>query len=340
MWYSYSNILQYNAVYNFIIGSRGSGKSFGAKKLVINQFIKKGLQFIYIRRYKTELQKIQTFFDDIRQQFPDHELTVKGKVFYIDGKIAGWAIPLQTSQIEKQNSYKGVKYVIFDEFLIDSVNSAYKYLKDEYSVMANLYSTIDRDRDQTIVLFIGNAISMSNPYFDELNIRPSSNINVKYKTDSNGYKKALATIEVFQDTEQVQNQRNTRFGLLTADTEIDAFMHDNVFYLDDNTMMMDIPKNPNRYEVFVNLYYQGQTYSILMLRKQQLILLCKYVPNDFTTYSLLQRDISRDHPLLPDNIKCILKQLIKRYQSLQLIQFDTQQTRLFYFNLTNHLGIK
>ena len=340
MWYQYSNILQYNAVYNFVIGSRGCGKSFGAKKLVINQFLKKGVQFIYVRRYKTELSKIQTFFDDIKEQFPDHTFNVKGKVLYIYSKIAGWAIPLQTQQIEKQNSYKNVKYVLYDEFLIDNVNQAYKYLKDEYSVMANLYSTIDRDRDETVVLFIGNAIQMQNPYFDELNIRPSSKINVKYSTDSNGCKKALAAIEVFSDEEQVQNQRNTRFGLLTADTEIDAFMHDNVFYLDDNTMMMDTPKNPKRYEVFINLYFQGQTYSILVLRKQPILLICKKVPNEFTTYSLLQRDLTKDYPQLPDSIKSILKQLIKRYSNLQLISFDSQQTRLFYFELTKHLGIK
>ena len=101
MYYDYSKILSYKAVFNFIIGARGCGKSYGAKKMLIKKFIKTGQQFIYLRRFKIELQKVSTWFDDVSAEFPDHEFKVKGKTFYIDGKLAGWAIALSTSQIEK-----------------------------------------------------------------------------------------------------------------------------------------------------------------------------------------------------------------------------------------------
>jgi recombination protein RecT len=42
---------------NILIGERGVGKTYGATKFVINQFIKKGEQFAYIRRYKPEIAK-------------------------------------------------------------------------------------------------------------------------------------------------------------------------------------------------------------------------------------------------------------------------------------------
>ena len=35
MYYDYSKILSYKAVFNFIIGARGCGKSYGAKKMLI-----------------------------------------------------------------------------------------------------------------------------------------------------------------------------------------------------------------------------------------------------------------------------------------------------------------
>ena len=51
MFYDYNKVLSYNAMFNFIIGERGVGKTFGAKKFCINRFLKYGEQFVYIRRY-------------------------------------------------------------------------------------------------------------------------------------------------------------------------------------------------------------------------------------------------------------------------------------------------
>ena len=67
MFYSYNRIRSYNAIWNFIISNRGGGKTFGSKEMCIKNFIKKGEQWIYVRRYKTELKKRALFFDDIKQ---------------------------------------------------------------------------------------------------------------------------------------------------------------------------------------------------------------------------------------------------------------------------------
>ena len=53
MWYDLSQLLSYNKILNFVIGQRGGGKSFNAKKWCVNDFIKNGKQFIWVRRYKT-----------------------------------------------------------------------------------------------------------------------------------------------------------------------------------------------------------------------------------------------------------------------------------------------
>lgn len=57
MYWDINKSLSYNALFNFIIGARGVGKSYGAKKLAIQNFLKKGKQFVYVRRYKEELKK-------------------------------------------------------------------------------------------------------------------------------------------------------------------------------------------------------------------------------------------------------------------------------------------
>lgn len=63
--------LSYNALFTFIIGNRGGGKTYGFKQWAINDFIKNKKQFIYLRRYKTELIDVNKFFADIQHEFPN-----------------------------------------------------------------------------------------------------------------------------------------------------------------------------------------------------------------------------------------------------------------------------
>ena len=100
MWYDLSQLLSYNKILNFVIGQRGGGKSFNAKKWCVNDFIKNGKQFIWVRRYKTELKTINTWFDDLKGEgmFEGHKMEVKGRTAYINGEVAGYFIALSTSQ--------------------------------------------------------------------------------------------------------------------------------------------------------------------------------------------------------------------------------------------------
>lgn len=41
MYWNPNKTLSYNKLFNFIVGSRGGGKSFGAKDLCIRRFLKK-----------------------------------------------------------------------------------------------------------------------------------------------------------------------------------------------------------------------------------------------------------------------------------------------------------
>ena len=68
MFWDLTKTLSYNALLNFCIGERGVGKSFSAKKFVINDYLKNGNEFVYIRRYKTELETAyEGFFDQYRR---------------------------------------------------------------------------------------------------------------------------------------------------------------------------------------------------------------------------------------------------------------------------------
>ena len=114
IFYNGNRTLTHNCLFNFIVGSRGAGKTFWAKKWAIEDFIKNENQFVYVRRYEKETKKSRkTFFDDIRFLFPDHTLEVKKNEFYIDSKLAGYCIVLSTAKIEKSVSYPFVNKIIF-----------------------------------------------------------------------------------------------------------------------------------------------------------------------------------------------------------------------------------
>ena len=57
-YYNYHRILSYNCPVNCLFGERGCGKSYGAKKYVIQQYNKNRSQFLYLRRYDNEIKEI------------------------------------------------------------------------------------------------------------------------------------------------------------------------------------------------------------------------------------------------------------------------------------------
>src|SRR5699024_12078378 len=95
----------------------------------------------------------------------------------------GYGKPLSTSSSRRSTSKPHVQRIIYDEFLIDDKDSHQHYLNhgNEMFVFNNFYETIARGRDIP-VFFLGNAFSMVNPYFLELDIRiPDMQPNKIYK---------------------------------------------------------------------------------------------------------------------------------------------------------------
>ena len=142
MFWDLGKTLTYNSLINVIVGNRGGGKSYGAKKRGIDNFIKRGEQFGYIRRYKDDLKEpMEQYFKDIEAKYPDFEFRVKSKKFYIrlrpadpaekwtEDNVAGYGFELSTAANKKSISYPKITTLIYDEFLIDKGNQM--YLPDE-----------------------------------------------------------------------------------------------------------------------------------------------------------------------------------------------------------------
>lgn len=226
MYYNIDKILTYNAFINILIGERGVGKTFSVSEFVTRQFIKKKYEFAYIRRYKTEISKsAKKFFEALKQEgkFTGHDLYTKGSNFIIDDAVAGYSMPLTTAQSLKSVNFSRVKYIIFDEFILENGS----YLKNEVEIFLGLVETIARMRDVKIFM-LGNAVTQFNPYFMFFNL------TIPYNNDIKTFKDGLILVQYMNNTKYREEKKKSKFGRLVADTEYEEYAINNSFRLENN----------------------------------------------------------------------------------------------------------
>lgn len=266
IFYDPHELESYNSLINFSIGDRGRGKTYSyAKVRPIERFIKYGEQFIYLRRYKNELKTLDIFFDDVRERFPDHELTVKNRVFMCDGKPMGFAINLSTANMLKSTSYPKVQTIVFDEFILEK--GYIRYLDSEVKMFLNFYETVARKRSDVKVYFLGNSVSLVNPYFIYWKIMPNTKrrfTKVKKSVRNGNVGRHLILVEILQDDSGENDsfreaKLDTDFGELIHGTEFGDFAMGNQFADDTGDF---IEKKSVDAKFMFTLVYRGFNYGV------------------------------------------------------------------------------
>ena len=193
----------------------GVVKLIGVTKFVVNQFLKKNEEFAYIRRYKSDLKEsTSTFFQAINSNAEfKNDLNSKGNKFFCDDHICGHAMTLSTSQDLKSSNFSNVKTIIFDEFIIDKGQKKY-YLKNEVFIFLNLIETIARMRDVRVFL-IGNAGSITNPYFLYLDINMPREGKIKLFKDNLILVQHMCNLEYREAKKLTKFRKTYRTVLLT-----------------------------------------------------------------------------------------------------------------------------
>jgi len=267
IWWDPDRTASYNALFNFVIGMRGAGKTYGALKRNVTRFLKSPKshrwQFMYIRRLKTELKDLTTsqhgrLFDAVQAEFPNHELKASGNVLTCDGDVMGYGMPLSTSSILKSQAFPLVREIIFDEFIIDNTRT-YHYLPDEVRKFQDAYETIarpgnDPDRPDVRVWFLSNAVTISNPYFAEYGLRPPANGDIQRFGPTHDM-----LVQSVANPRLGEIKKGTRFGRMIAGTNYEAYAYDNEWLLDDDTF---VSRKTQRSQYYMSLRYMDRWYGI------------------------------------------------------------------------------
>lgn len=327
IFYSINNILSYNALFNFIIGERGVGKSYSAKKFIVSHFLKKHKQTVYVRRYKSEIKEAMgksgesKFFKQILKEFPDNKLSNNANNFYVDGKIAGYAIPLSTSNILKSASFDDVDTIIFDEFIIDKGN--YHYLQNEVTQFLDLVETISRLRDVRVI-FLGNAISITNPYFTYFDL------NLPYGSEVKTFKDGLILVNYIKNENYREVKKSTRFGKLINDTQYGRYAIDNQMLRDSKSF---IAKKPGTAKFYFILLVEGKNYGVWIDYNTQFMYVSDDIdPNCPVKFSINPDDHDYNTILIRTRSNPYFKNIIEHYRAACLC-FENQKVKNNIMNI-------
>lgn len=176
-----AKILNYKVPFNFIIGGRGTGKTYGALK---HAYLT-DTRFMLMRRTqaqcdlinKPEFNPYKAICDDISASISVKSLSKYNALIYENMgdesyKTLGYTCALSTIANMRGFDASDVSLLIYDEFIPERHERA---LKNEGSAFLNAYETINRNRelkgsDPLQVLCMANAFNIANAIFLELGL--------------------------------------------------------------------------------------------------------------------------------------------------------------------------
>lgn len=293
IYYNWQKTYTYNAKINVIISMRGLGKTYGARKQAVKDFIKDGSKFLEIVRYKEALKgesAIQVgYFDKLvlNDEFPDYIFRTNGTNAYMAKKPkgnekpkwqhCGYFVALSAMQQSKQRTFVNVKSIIFDEFIIDK-RTRNKYLPGEFNLFVNLIDSVAREEvnvDGTAkgtkvrVYLLGNACDLTNPYFIQWGI------NKQPKEGYSWYNGKLVLVHYVKDEAYQTGKRGTLVGRLVAGTAEESIIVDNIFNTGDEYNIM---KKTSSAIFEYGIIYIGQKFGVWMDSKEGYIFITDNFP--------------------------------------------------------------
>ena len=342
-YYTNQKVLSYNHNIIFSVGQRGIGKSYDWKRHAIHKFLKNKRKFIFIERYeKDKKTRAKTYFNNmLTKKYKDYEIKYQASNFYIRPKnkkvwqLMGYCIDINTMSSITSSSYEDVDLILFDEFM----NLSNKYIKDkdnplkEPEIMQSFYQTVARGVDEVVrnnvkMVFLSNAVTLSNPYFIFYEIDKKLRIGMK--------KLRLKDKDIIVELPQIKEIKTliekSKFFKSFKNKKYNDFALLNTFYLDNNAVIKKINKN---YKPRIKFICDNKTY-ILYEYKNNFIFSDKNSKKEMLTFSITEKDYKQDYFRIDKLKKYMLYDNIKNAFLDNNIFFENQtcyQNFLFIFSL-------
>lgn len=298
------DILPYQRNFNFINGERSLGKTYTTQMFMLDKAIQNGSEFVYLVR--TQDEKKRGVFEDafqkvIANHFSAHEFEFKGGQMYLakgdpedkvrPKELLGYCIALSEAVKLKKLSFPRVKYLMFDEYMLEeSQNASYVNGWKEPDLFLSIYHTIDREEDRVICFLMGNNTRFYNPYhmhkaFNIPNVKKGSiwagdNVLFQWAVGSEKLK---------------EKKSKSKFINMISDTDYGTYAKEGD-YVEDNYNFIEPLTTNARYHM--TLEYQGMSFGVYSdMRGGCIYISDKIDPSCYFKYALTLED-HRENTLL------------------------------------------
>lgn len=252
-----------------VTSNRTAGKTTYFNKLVFNRFLKKGLKFMLVYRFKYELDDCANkFFKDIQGLFFQeyelfskkmatgiyHELFTR-KIGEENALSCGYAISLNSADQLKKLShfFSDTDCMLFDEFQSET-NS---YCPNEVEKFVSIHKTVARGQGKmnryVPVYMCANPVTILNPYYVEMDISSRLTSDVKFLR-GHGF-----VLEQGYNEAADKAQKESGFNAAFSKNRYIAYASEGS-YLNDSTAFIEQPNGKARY--LATIRFKGNDYGI------------------------------------------------------------------------------
>lgn len=248
--------LKFNCPFTFIIGGRGTGKTFGAQKYCIEN----NLIYMLMRRTQAQTDLIsKKEFSPVNpvmeylHRIPIVESASKYNALILSKEneddensvLHGYTSALSTFANLRGFDGSAIKILLFDEFIPERHERA---LKNEADAFFNVYETINRNRELTgekplQTLLLSNSNSIASPIIAALNlVKTIERMQKKGQTEYINNDMGIAVFLLFNSP--ISNmKRNTALYRATKNTDFQRMAIENDFSYDDLSDVKSVSLN-------------------------------------------------------------------------------------------------
>ena len=177
-FYNYQKLDSYGTHIKGVIGARGIGKTFGAKKKCCKAAKYDGKHFAWVRDTESACDKIRAnngadFFKDLahhwRNNFFDlSKCYIKNDVIFLNGQYAGKLLALSTYYNNKGSVFDDIDIIVLDEFIPEKIQANRGSRARQF---LNTVESIGRLRTDFQIYILANALDLADDILDIFDLK-------------------------------------------------------------------------------------------------------------------------------------------------------------------------
>lgn len=344
-YFQWGPVFSRQAPITMVVGARGLGKTYGLRKACIDEFLKKGLRFVEVSRFKSEQKQVSKgYFARVSQEFPGMEFEVRGSEGFVwRGKTTEkgkkvWEklcffVSLTELQTAKKRTFDKVHRIIFDEAVIDAQDRFHRYLSGEWELLANLIDSVSRERAESEIkpqlFLLGNAVDLANPFFQKIGLMEAPKVGYHWFM-----KKLFLLVVPEAKAYSEAKETQTLAGRMLAGTAAGQAANWNSFSTEFEGV---IAKKPSSARFEVGLLWKDQKFGLWFDDQEGRYYINDKIPRGGKTLALSIGQVAVNSPLVQKNAS-FLKSIVS-LASIDGLRFESLGLRSQFFTACGLLNL-